>query len=79
MSDPVKKTLEGVFFIRDQTKIPEDWCPICNKWTRFVNAINIRMNSIEKRKLDCGHEITYIFLTEQVHGENVQLVRKRVC
>ena len=69
--------LEGVFFIRGQTKIEEDWCPICNKWTRYEESVRIIMDKIDERALCCGHQVTYFFLVEQITGEKIATVRKR--
>jgi hypothetical protein len=68
--------LEGLFFVRSQV-IEEEWCPICNKWTRYEKATKIIMDKIEERALACGHEITYSFGLEQIAGENIAVVRKK--
>ena len=73
-----QKAIEGVFFVHGQTVIQEDWCPLCDKWTKFGNAVNIEMDRIEKRKMNCGHEMTYIFLVEQICGDSVKVVRRRI-
>ena len=79
MDDIRAQFIEGVFFIHGENNIEKDWCPFCNKWTRFANPVSIQMNQIEKRGMNCGHEITYIFLVEQIYGEIFKTVRKRIC
>jgi len=77
MANHLEKCLEGVFFVHAQKFISEEWCPICSKWTRFSNSVKIIMEQIQKRRLNCGHEVTYIFLVEHVNGERVEVIRKR--
>ena len=74
-----EKILEGVFFAFGQTLIEEDWCPFCKTWTKFGDPVNIKMDHVEKRKLVCGHVITYIFLVQYILGEGVEIIRKRFC
>jgi len=79
MSKTDNKPIEGVFFVHGQKVIEKDWCPLCNKWTKFANPVSVKMDHIEKRKMNCGHEITFIFLVEHVCEERVKVVRKRIC
>lgn len=79
MSNTCADFIEGVFFIHGEKPIEKDWCPFCNRWTKFANSVNIKFDHVEKRKMNCGHEITYIFLVEQIHGERIKTVRRRIC
>lgn len=72
------KLVEGVFFLHGQTVIEEDWCPLCHTRTRFPDAVKIETDHIEKRRMNCGHEMIYIFLIEQICGEAVKVVRRRI-
>ena len=76
--ESISHLIEGVFFLHGMNAISEDWCPLCKSWTRFLNPVSAEMNSFESRKLDCNHQITYVFLIEKVAGESVRVVRKRI-
>lgn len=73
-----QESIEGIFFVHSRASIEKDWCPLCNRWTKFRNPVKIKMDNIEKRNLNCGHQIIYIFLIEEICGEIVKTVRKRV-
>ena len=70
--------IEGIFFVHERNTINEDWCPLCRVRTLFSVPVNVEMDHVEKRKMICEHEITYVFLIEQVNGELVKVVRKRI-
>jgi len=79
MAPAEDESIEGVFFVHNATCIRRDWCPLCGKWTKFKDPVAIEMDHVEKRKLDCGHEITYIFLVEKIGGEKVKTFRRRIA
>ena len=72
-----EEILEGIFFVHDQTIIEEEWCPLCKEWTKFEAPVKIVMEHVDKRILNCGHELTYLFLVEHINGVRIETIRRR--
>ena len=70
--------IEGIFFLHGQNVIDQDWCPLCCAKTRFDTPVPTKTDKIEVRRMLCGHEIVYIFFSERICGEVVNVVRRRI-